>query len=49
LPFDDHLPKKEDLTSDSKYYDLFGKCFNNNARFSIIKPVPNIGDDTTDI
>ena len=49
MPFDDLLPKMSDILNDAQFYELFGKCFTNNARFSSIKPVPNIGDAKTDI
>ena len=47
LPFDDNIPKKADITEDKDFYTVFGKCFNNNARFSVNKPVPNLGDQNT--
>jgi DnaJ homolog subfamily C member 2 len=47
LPFDDKCPSKDDFTSDAKFYELLNRCFNNNARFSQIKPVPTIGDNST--
>lgn len=46
LPFDEKIPDKEDVT-DENFYDLFGKCFQNNSRFSEVKPVPNLGDAST--
>jgi len=49
MPFDDELPKMANVFKDADFYELFGKCFTNNARFSSIKPVPNIGDATSDI
>lgn len=47
LPFEDKAPKKSDFTSDEAYYELLRPCFNMNSRFSIVKPVPNIGDANT--
>jgi DnaJ family protein C protein 2 len=47
LAFDDKIPSKEDIKSDDDFFTIFGKCFQNNARFSIIKPTPNIGDMDT--
>jgi mRNA interferase MazF len=35
---------KKDKIDDSNFFEIFGKCFTNNARYSIIKPVPNIGE-----
>lgn len=49
LPFDDNIPEEEDISNDKEFFEKFGKCFNNNARFSVIKPVPNIGDLDTPI
>jgi hypothetical protein len=46
LPFDEKIPDKDDVT-DENFYDVFGKCFQNNSRFSTVKPVPNIGDAST--
>ena len=48
LPFDDKTPEESDVT-DANFYEVFAKCFLNNARFSIVKPVPNIGDEKDDI
>lgn len=45
LPFDEEIPDvKKDKIDDSNFFEIFGKCFTNNARYSTIKPVPNIGD-----
>jgi DnaJ family protein C protein 2 len=49
MPFDDDLPKMSDISNDKEFYEKFGKCFTNNARFSTIKPVPCIGDAKTPI
>lgn len=46
LPFDEKLPEKEEVT-DENFYEVFGKCFQNNSRFSVVKPVPNLGDAST--
>jgi DnaJ family protein C protein 2 len=46
LPFDEKIPDAADVT-DENFYDVFGKCFQNNSRFSEKKPVPNIGDANT--
>lgn len=48
LPFDEETPKLGGFT-DETFYSIFGDCFQNNARFSTIKPVPNIGDKNTPI
>ena len=47
LPFDEKIPKMDDVVDDADFYERFNKCFVNNARFSQVKPVPNIGDHTT--
>jgi len=46
LPFDDNIPNKGDV-NDANFYEIFNKVFQNNARFSVIKPVPNIGEADT--
>lgn len=48
LPFDESIPQKSDIT-DEIFYEKFQRCFNNNARFSIKKPVPALGDENTDL
>lgn len=47
LPFDDNIPSKSDAEDEKEFYKVFSKCFNNNARFSVNKPVPNLGDENT--
>jgi len=47
LPFDEKIPKTEDVKTADKFYELFTRCFNNNARFSVTKPVPSLGDANT--
>jgi DnaJ family protein C protein 2 len=50
LPFDEEIPDiKKDKIDDSNFFEIFGKCFTNNARYSTIKPVPNIGEENTTI
>lgn len=46
MPFDDTVPNKDDI-NETNFYEKFGACFQNNSRFSQIKPVPNIGDKNT--
>ena len=46
LPFNDSIPKQEDI-SDETFYDLFDEVFKRNARFAKKKPVPNIGTPET--
>jgi len=49
LPFDDKIPTMEECKTDADFYELFGACFNLNATFSEVKPVPELGDHTTDL
>lgn len=50
LPFDEEIPDvKKDKIDDSNFFEIFGKCFTNNSRYSTIKPVPNIGEENTTI
>lgn len=49
LPFDEKYPKMEDLKTDDEFYTEFNKCFVRNAKFSVHKPVPNLGFATTPI
>ena len=49
MPFDDKIPKESDLDSDEAFFELFKKCFATNAKFAIIRPVPDLGDLNTPI
>ena len=49
LPFDDKMPKEADLVSDEAFFELWSKCFANNAKFAVVRPVPDIGDLNTPI
>ena len=49
LPFDDKIPKMENMENDADFYEKFSMCFTNNARFSKITPTPPFGDGKTDI
>lgn len=49
LPFDDKLPKESELVDDEAFFELFAKCFANNAKFAVVKPVPHIGNKDTPI
>ena len=49
LPFDDKIPKEEDIKDPKKFYVFFNTCFKRNAKFAATKPVPEIGDDNTPI
>lgn len=46
LPFDEAIPARSDIT-DANFYEKFVSVFNNNARFSVKKPVPSLGDNKT--
>eukprot|EP00929_Paragymnodinium_shiwhaense_P005093 TRINITY_DN10659_c0_g1_i5.p1 TRINITY_DN10659_c0_g1~~TRINITY_DN10659_c0_g1_i5.p1 ORF type:complete len:803 (-),score=433.41 TRINITY_DN10659_c0_g1_i5:248-2656(-) len=41
LPFDDDLPKYKE---GEDFFEIFDECFQRNARFSMKKPVPSIGN-----
>jgi DnaJ family protein C protein 2 len=43
LPFDERIPKKEDVT-EATFFELFSACFKLNARFARKRPAPSIGD-----
>ena len=42
IPFDEKTPEEGDV-NDETFYEVFAKCFTNNAMFSVTKPVPNLG------
>ncbi len=54
LPFDEAIPD-ESITlkyltkGDHKFFKLYGPVFQRNARFSVKKPVPELGDMETDM
>jgi len=49
LPFDDRLPKFSKEEGDDDFFAIFGEAFRRNARFATKKPVPDIGDENTDL
>lgn len=49
LPFDEKVPKMSEIPNDEEFYKVFGKCFARNAKFSVHKPIPNIGFANTPI
>ena len=49
MPFDDRVPKQDDIKTDAEFFEQYSKCFTNNARFSQTKPVPNLGDAKTSL
>ncbi|CAK9034707.1 DnaJ homolog subfamily C member 2 (Gliosarcoma-related antigen MIDA1) (Zuotin-related factor 1) [Durusdinium trenchii] len=46
--FDDAIPSAM-LGPDEDFYEVYGPVFERNARFSVKKPVPSLGDDGTAI
>jgi len=48
LPFEDKIPDEKDVNDDN-FYAQYSKVFLNNARFSIPKPVPSLGDEKSSI
>ena len=49
LPFDEAIPKESEVQDAKKFYELFRKCFQRNAKFAVTKPAPDIGDENTPI
>jgi len=45
LPFDESIPKFKD--GDEDFFEVFRECFLRNARFSVKRPVPDIGGPET--
>ena len=48
LPFDDDIPRQKDIT-EGNFYELFGPVFQANSIWSVKKPVPQLGDQKTDM
>lgn len=48
LPFDDDIPRQKDIT-EGNFYELFGPVFQVNSIWSVKKPVPQLGDQETDM
>ena len=46
LPFDEKIPAKSEF-DETTFYDVFHRVFQRNARFSVVKPVPLLGDCKT--
>lgn len=44
LPFDENIPDEDDFT-DFNFFEVFSKVFTLNAKWSVKKPVPNLGDE----
>lgn len=49
VPFDETVPTAKDLESADNFYDFLRPIFKRNAKWSVVKPVPDIGDENTDI
>lgn len=49
LPFDEAIPKESEVKDAKQFYELFSKCFQNNAKFAVTKPAPELGDENTPI
>merc|ERR1712025_834696 len=47
LDFDDHIPGSQEGTTAKSFFKTYGPVFKRNARFSIDKPVPGLGDSNT--
>ncbi|KAF4673424.1 DnaJ (Hsp40), sub C, member 2 [Perkinsus chesapeaki] len=47
LPFDETVPTE--LEEDEDFFEVFGPVFDANARWSNRRPVPSLGNDTTDL
>ncbi|OEH75073.1 putative DnaJ domain-containing protein [Cyclospora cayetanensis] len=48
LPFDESIPSPNECHQQpEKFYEIFGAAFNRNARWSIRRPVPSLGDEKT--
>ncbi|CDJ59422.1 DnaJ domain-containing protein, putative [Eimeria maxima] len=47
LPFDESVPSAADCQSPEDFYKIFGAAFQRNARWSVNRPVPTLGDCST--
>ncbi|KAL8271355.1 hypothetical protein Esti_004689 [Eimeria stiedai] len=47
LPFDESIPNAAECSEAAKFYAAFGAAFQRNARWSVRRPVPSLGDDAT--
>lgn len=47
LPFDDRIPDKD--LDEEDFFEEYGKCFIRNAKFSVNKPIPVLGNKHTPI
>lgn len=44
LPFDEKIPKESEGTTEETFYKVYGPVFERNGRFSVDRPVPELGD-----
>ncbi|CRH02597.1 DNA-binding chaperone, putative [Plasmodium relictum] len=49
IPFDEYIPTQKELEEASNFYDFLRPVFKRNAKWSSKKPVPDIGDENTNI
>ncbi|CDI76204.1 DnaJ domain-containing protein, putative [Eimeria acervulina] len=47
LPFDEKIPSAADCSSPADFYKVFGEAFVRNSRWSVRRPVPELGDSST--
>ncbi|KAL8427328.1 hypothetical protein Efla_002291 [Eimeria flavescens] len=47
LPFDESIPSPSECQEADSFYSSFGAAFQRNARWSVRRPVPSLGDDST--
>lgn len=45
LPFDDSVPSEKDVNTETEFYSVFGAAFKRNERWSVLRPVPSIGNE----
>ena len=45
LPFDDSIPSEKDVNTETEFYIVFDAAFRRNERWSILRPVPSIGNE----
>jgi len=47
LPFDDSIPSDKKGLSEKTFFSIYGPVFMSNSRYSVIRPVPQLGDLST--
>ena len=47
-PFDDSLPGEDEASNATSFYKHFGAAFKRNSKWSVHRPVPDLGDDNLD-